>query len=145
MSYTPKTWANGDTITAADLNHIEQGVSNAGGSDYDAVITAYHDDGSSAWYNGWTFTINQGSFASIAAKLDAGTEAPFVLVKVKSLFHDLYGCFPALITYYYPNVSVPFFDIHVDMVTSNSRTGSWAGTQYHLQIRCHADGSIEVL
>ena len=26
MSYTPKTWANGDTITAADLNHIEQGM-----------------------------------------------------------------------------------------------------------------------
>ena len=31
MSYTPKTWNCGDTITAEDLNHIEQGIANAGG------------------------------------------------------------------------------------------------------------------
>ena len=145
MSYTPKTWANGDTITAADLNHIEQGVSNAGGSDYDAVIEAYHDDGSTTWYNGWTLTYKKGNYAAIAAKLNSGTEAPMVLVKVKSLFHDLYGCFFALVNYYVPNVSVPFFNIHVDMVTNYSSTGSWAGTQYHLQLRCYADDSIEVL
>lgn len=30
MSYTPKTWSNGDTITAADLNHLENGVAGAG-------------------------------------------------------------------------------------------------------------------
>lgn len=27
MSYTKKTWKNGDTITAADLNNIEEGTS----------------------------------------------------------------------------------------------------------------------
>lgn len=31
MAYEPKTWACGDTITADDLNHIEQGVAEAGG------------------------------------------------------------------------------------------------------------------
>lgn len=30
MSYTPNTWATGDTITAAKLNNIEQGIANAG-------------------------------------------------------------------------------------------------------------------
>lgn len=30
MSYTPTVWANGDTITAAKLNKLEQGVSEAG-------------------------------------------------------------------------------------------------------------------
>lgn len=38
MSYTPTTWATGDTITAEKLNKIEQGVSNAGGFDYDLII-----------------------------------------------------------------------------------------------------------
>ena len=31
MSYTPTTWETGDTITAAGLNKIEQGIANAGG------------------------------------------------------------------------------------------------------------------
>lgn len=31
MSYTPTTWQTGDTITAALLNKMEQGVANAGG------------------------------------------------------------------------------------------------------------------
>lgn len=30
MAYTPTTWANGDTITAAKLNKLEQGVANGG-------------------------------------------------------------------------------------------------------------------
>lgn len=30
MSYTPTVWANGDTITAAKLNKIEQGIGNIG-------------------------------------------------------------------------------------------------------------------
>ena len=32
MSYTKQTWANGDVITADKLNHIENGVENAGNS-----------------------------------------------------------------------------------------------------------------
>lgn len=31
MSYTPKTWHTGDTVSASDLNHLEQGVADAGG------------------------------------------------------------------------------------------------------------------
>lgn len=30
MSYTPKTWNTGDTVTASDMNNIEQGIANAG-------------------------------------------------------------------------------------------------------------------
>lgn len=29
MAYTPKTWECGETITADDLNHIEQGIADA--------------------------------------------------------------------------------------------------------------------
>ena len=31
MSYTPTTWATGDSVTATKLNKLEQGVANAGG------------------------------------------------------------------------------------------------------------------
>lgn len=30
MAYTPKTWGTGDRVRTTDLNHIEQGISNAG-------------------------------------------------------------------------------------------------------------------
>lgn len=40
MAYEPKTWACGDTITADDLNHIEQGVAEAGGI-LTVNVTAY--------------------------------------------------------------------------------------------------------
>lgn len=33
MSYTPTTWATGDTITAEKLNHLEGGVEAADGAD----------------------------------------------------------------------------------------------------------------
>lgn len=32
MSYSPKTWGTGDTVYASDLNRIENGIANAGGS-----------------------------------------------------------------------------------------------------------------
>lgn len=32
MSYTPTTWATGDTITASAMNKIENGIANAGGA-----------------------------------------------------------------------------------------------------------------
>lgn len=31
MAYEPKTWVCGETITAEALNHMEQGIANAGG------------------------------------------------------------------------------------------------------------------
>ena len=37
MSYTKQTWTNGDLITASKLNHIEDGISDAGAG-FDVVI-----------------------------------------------------------------------------------------------------------
>ena len=36
--YEPKNWKCGDTITADDLNHIEQGVANAGGGGQPLIV-----------------------------------------------------------------------------------------------------------
>ena len=38
MAYTKQTWATGDTITAAKLNHMEDGIEVAGGGGYDLVV-----------------------------------------------------------------------------------------------------------
>lgn len=40
MSYTPTTWAAGDTVTAAKLNKLEQGVASGGG-----VLVVHYEDG----------------------------------------------------------------------------------------------------
>jgi len=52
MSYTPTTWTNGDTITAAKLNKMEQGIAEGGGGG-NAVVslsaTAGFDSGSKMW------------------------------------------------------------------------------------------------
>lgn len=46
MSYTPTTWAAGDTVTAAKLNKIEQGIASGGGV---LVVTAtFNEYGTSA-------------------------------------------------------------------------------------------------
>ena len=45
MAYEPKTWACGDTITADDLNHIEQGIAEAGGAPFVVNFT----DESGSW------------------------------------------------------------------------------------------------
>lgn len=39
MAYTPTEWTSGDIVTAAKLNHIEQGVVNAGGIQITATET----------------------------------------------------------------------------------------------------------
>lgn len=90
-------------------NAIAEGGGGGSDSGYDAVIEAYHDDASTPFYNGWEITIKSGSYAAIAAKLDEGTEAPSVLVKVKALNANMYGCIPATIHYYVPDAEPPYF------------------------------------
>lgn len=48
MSYTPTTWANGDTITAAGLNKIEQGIAATGG-----VVVLHMDENTYALDKTW--------------------------------------------------------------------------------------------
>lgn len=43
MSYEKQTWVNGDVITDDKLNHMEDGIANAGGGGL--LITATYDSG----------------------------------------------------------------------------------------------------
>ena len=44
MSYEPKTWECGETITAEDLNHIENGIANAGGGGTPLIVNSTWND-----------------------------------------------------------------------------------------------------
>lgn len=60
--YTPTTWANGDAVTAAALNNIEQGIANAGGGSSDfstAQVTITNNTSAQLNING-AFAIEAG-------------------------------------------------------------------------------------
>lgn len=63
MSYTKNTWENGDIITAAKMNNIENGIEAAS---YDAILYIYHAPNSNEDY---AITIQSGSYAALKEKL----------------------------------------------------------------------------
>lgn len=63
MSYTPTEWSTGDTITAALLNKMENGIAAGGGASYDFM--AKMEDGGDPEYV-------SGDFSSVVAKMQAG-------------------------------------------------------------------------
>lgn len=72
MSYTPTTWATGDTITASAMNKIENGIANAG-SGWDAVIRLTHSDNSGAdTTSNLTPSIVSGTYSNLYTKLSSG-------------------------------------------------------------------------
>lgn len=78
MSYTPNTWSTGDTITAAKLNNIEQGIvsaENNGG--WDAEVYCYHEDNSGTPYQ---FTIVSGTFSDLNTML-TNKQPPAILFR----------------------------------------------------------------
>lgn len=81
MSYTPTSWTTGDTITAAAMNKIENGIANAGGGAWDAVIRLTHsnDTGADDVLH-LTPSIVSGSFAQLHDKISGGG-CPCILVE----------------------------------------------------------------
>ena len=150
MAYVEHTWVNGETITAEKMNNIEEGIveaSQSGGSSYDAVILAYQDD-ASYWSGYWELTVQEGSWAAVAAKLDEGTEPPNVLVKIKSLAYSITACVPGIIIYYNPDASVPFFEVHANAILGPSvhdHISTPNPFYYHLVIDWESNGNIFVV
>lgn len=68
MSYTPHTWQTGETVTAAKLNALEQGVASGGGGNLVVTMTIeYNTPGQ----NSATFTLN-ATWQDISAAIAAG-------------------------------------------------------------------------
>ena len=61
MSYSPTTWSTGDTVTAALLNKMEQGIAGAGGGGL--VVTVTESSG--------VFTLDK-TWGEIAAAAEVG-------------------------------------------------------------------------
>lgn len=81
MAYTPTTWTTGDTITATKLNKLENGVANAGGASWDAVIRLTHANNSNADAPAsLTPSIVEGTFSDLSSKISNG-ECPIILVE----------------------------------------------------------------
>lgn len=104
MPYTPNTWAVGDTITAAKLNNIETGITEAaqsGGGGWDAVIRLTHAENSAYDVDSEiTPSIVDGTFADLVAKMQDGG-CPCILVEyVNPMFGRYYAAPMAFVQYY---------------------------------------------
>ena len=81
MSYTPTNWSTGDTITASAMNKIENGIANAGGINWDAIIRLTHtNDSGPDDYTSLTPSIVSGTFADLSTKI-GNDEYPLILVE----------------------------------------------------------------
>lgn len=114
MSYTPTQWNTGDTITASALNKIENGIANAGGSPWDAIIRLVHtnDSGPDTSAN-LTISIVSGTYASLMAKINDGG-------------------FPCILVEYQHPYGIRFSDImgYVNYVGGNALTFAIAGFSF---------------
>ena len=99
MSYTPTTWNTGDTITAAAMNKIENGIANAGGTTWDAVIRLTHanNSGQDTTAN-LTPSIVSGTFSALYNKVSNGG-CPCVLVEYAHPWGQHYAVPMAYIVY----------------------------------------------
>ena len=96
MSYTPTSWNTGDTITASALNKIENGIADAGGASWDAVIRLVHAENSGTdTPQNLTPSIVSGTFAQLANKMMSGGY-PCILVEY---YHPWGGQFSAPMAY----------------------------------------------
>ena len=85
MPYVEHTWTNGETITAAKMNNIEEGIAEAaqsgGGSPWDAVIRLTHSNDSNADLPAnLTPSIVSGSYSELITKINNGG-CPCILVE----------------------------------------------------------------
>lgn len=110
MSYIPNTWSTGDTITAAKLNNIEQGIAsvennnNNNNGGWDAEVYCYHEDNSGTPYQ---FTIVSGTFSDLNTML-TNKQPPAILFRY-FFENQLIASTTAIAVYYIdPSSSITF-------------------------------------
>lgn len=105
MSYTPTNWNTGDTITAAAMNKIENGIANAGGGKYDAYnyIISQVDNG--------TPVLEKGEWSDIYDALQAKTHVVglYLWNQTPNQYHDTVSMFvPLTYTNYYSSADTHY-------------------------------------
>lgn len=108
MSYEQHEWVNGETITAAKMNNIEEGIAEAaqsggGGLSADAIIHLEHANNSNEDSSAnLTATIVSGTFADLYAKMADGG-SPYILVEYHHPWGEGFTAPMGYVSYYGPN------------------------------------------
>lgn len=114
MAYTPNTWATGDTITAAKLNNMEQGIANAGGGAYvvnvtlnDSTHTMTCDKAASAIYTASQsgIVLFNFSYTEFSAQI---TESGVLLVAIINQEQGYDNLYTFVVQFKYDNLSCQF-------------------------------------
>lgn len=121
MSYTPHTWVDQETITAAKLNNIEEGIDEASqsGSGGLLVETTFIDDGQYDKYYKTSITAN-----NILNAYQTGSHIVFHCPSVEGGYNG--ECYTSLIGYLVPDTEAgrdEHIDVqYVDQINGVSRT-----------------------
>lgn len=95
MSYTPTTWATGDTITASAMNKIENGIANAGGGGlYPVTCTQNNGFTLNKSYNDLSSAISAGLLPYVSSTFSVGGGA-LAMGMLSSLYDDGEGMYIA--------------------------------------------------
>ena len=135
MSYSPHTWVDNETITAAKLNNLEDGVQEAAqsGGGYDAEFTIYHSNNSSDPY---VITRVSGDFATLKAMCDSG-DCPFFRVRVNDRFSGVFGATDVVTVYGWDNNYLTLF-VHAPLSVT-APNNIWQSYTY---IQWNSDNTI---
>ena len=131
MSYTPTSWSTGDTITAAAMNKIENGIANAGGGKYDAYdyIISQVDSG--------TPVLEKGVWSDIYDALQDKEHIVglYLWNKTPNQYHDTTSLFIPLTWIFYYSSADAFIG---EGCYSNN------GLYYNVRVEWFSDGTITV-
>lgn len=84
MSYTPTSWTTGDTITAAAMNKIENGIANAGGT----LIVGYAGDELDKTWNELKASMEAGVIPMIIDYFEDSPEYVYYYYTLQKLAYD---------------------------------------------------------
>lgn len=126
MAYTKQTWTTGDTITAAKLNHMEDGIADGGSGEYDIVIEL---DGSTDEYSAVGKSVSE-LYEMISTKMN-------VAAKHISTF-DMMG--DTITTYEYPVVITASTQNNVSTVSITFSSGS--GNEWSIGMLANGNAMI---
>ena len=85
MAYTKQTWIDGEVITAEKLNHIEDGLENAGGGGAFVVNVAYDQNARTATADKTAAEIYNAAQSGLVNFVVAYAEDPYTLTDVCAL------------------------------------------------------------
>ena len=105
MSYTPNTWATGDTVTSAKLNNMETGIANAANA-FVVTLTPTSPD-----YSG---TMDK-TVAEINTAYEAGKRIVFRVMESQTTYSDV-----SVTMTYTGNETYPSFNAFIIMTELNA-------------------------